>query len=166
MLQSRPPRGKGVAEPFREARFPHSSDSLVREVPSSVPQAGNPRAERRSREDRALVAFVIMEAIVTPDMSRSYQRRSAAERLADLEKKISSLKAKQVSREKKDDPVLREVQKLQKRLKQFIQTAHDHKRPDIANGAMGFKAMLDRIVGAELGALAEETGRDEGDEEA
>ena len=104
--------------------------------------------------------------VLTSDMSRSYQRRSTAERLADLEKKVSHLKAKQASREKKGDPVLREVQKLQKRLKEFIQTAHDHKRPDIANGAMGFKAMLDRIVAAELGTLVEAAAEDEDDAEA
>lgn len=102
-----------------------------------------------------------MAAIATTDMSRSYQRRSTDERLAELQKKVSELKAKQVARERRDDPVLREIQKLQKYLKAFIQTAHDHKRPDVANGAMGFKAMLDRIVAAELGALEEADANDE-----
>lgn len=106
-----------------------------------------------------------MEVLVESDMSRSPQRRSAAERLAELEKKISSLKAKQVSREKRDDPVLREIQKLQKRLKQFIQVAHDNKRPDVANGAMGFKAMLDRIIASELGDLVDEPLPEDGDDE-
>lgn len=105
-----------------------------------------------------------MEAIAQPNMPRSYNRRSTDERLAELQRKVTELKAKQVSREKKDDPVLREIRKLQKRLKSFIQTAHDHKRPDVANGAMGFKAMLDRIVSAELGAQAEEPAGDDEEE--
>lgn len=102
-----------------------------------------------------------MNVLAPSDMPRSHQRRTAAQRLAELEKKVSALKARQAAREKRHDPVLREIQKLQKRLKQFIQTAHDHQRPDVANSAMGFKAMLDRIVAAELGALAEASGAEE-----
>lgn len=85
-------------------------------------------------------------------MRRSYQRRSAEQRVAELEKKIAALKARQASRERKDDPVLRELQKLMKRLKHFVQHAHDHKRPDIANSVMGFKSMLERILAAEMGS--------------
>ena len=106
-----------------------------------------------------------MDVIALPNMPRSYHRRSSNERVADLEKKIAALKAKQAAREKKEDPILREMQKLQRRLKRFIQTAHDHKRPDVANGAMGFKAMLDRILASELGALVDASG-DEADDEA
>ncbi|HEX6882919.1 MAG TPA: hypothetical protein VF530_06030 [Planctomycetota bacterium] len=105
-----------------------------------------------------------MQVLAPSDMPRSYQRRSTSERLAELEQKVSALKARRATREKKGDPVLREIQKLQKRLKQFIQTAHDHQRPDIANGAMGFKAMLDRILASEMGALVEEAPRDEAEE--
>lgn len=97
-------------------------------------------------------------------MRRSYQRRTADERVAELGKKIAELKAKQAAREKKDDPVLREIQKLQGRLKRFIQLAHDHKRPDVANSAMGFKAMLERILAAEMSA-SDEDGRDADDDE-
>jgi hypothetical protein len=76
--------------------------------------------------------------------------------VADLERQIAELKSKQVAREKKSDPVLREIQKLQKRLRRFIQFAHDNQRPDVANSAMGFKAMLDRILASELGVVAED----------
>lgn len=106
-----------------------------------------------------------MEVSAQSTMPRSYHRRSADERLTDLDRKIAELKAKQASREKKDDPILREIQKLQKRLKRFIQTAHDHKRPDVANGAMGFKAMLDRILASEMGSRVEGS-TDEDDDEA
>lgn len=104
-----------------------------------------------------------MEATATSKMSRSYQRRSADQRVADLEQKIADLKAQQAAREKKDDPILREIRKLQKRLIRFIQTAHDHKRPDIANSAMGFKAMLERILASEAGAHSDEGEAEEDD---
>jgi molecular chaperone GrpE (heat shock protein) len=97
-------------------------------------------------------------------MRRSYQRRSADQRISDLEKKISDLKAKQSARDRKDDPVLREMQKLLKRLKRFIQHAHDHKRPDVANSVMGFKSMLERILTTELGSAADGRGDDDDDE--
>ncbi len=89
-------------------------------------------------------------------MRRSYQRRSADQRIAELDQKLAELRAKLSAQEKRDDPVLREIQKLQKRLKSFIQLAHDHKRPDVANSAMGFKAMLDRILASELGSGADD----------
>lgn len=99
-------------------------------------------------------------------MRRSYQRRSAEQRVADIQKKITELKAKQVAREKKDDPVLRELQKLMKRLKRFVQHAHDHKRPDIANSVMGFKSMLERILASEMNASpGTRSGKDEDDDE-
>jgi molecular chaperone GrpE (heat shock protein) len=84
-------------------------------------------------------------------MRRSYQRRSAEQRVSALEQRIAALKAKQAAREKKSDPIVREMQKLQKRLKRFVQLAHDHKRPDVANSAMGFKSMLERLLGTEVG---------------
>jgi hypothetical protein len=92
-------------------------------------------------------------------------RRSAQERVADLERKIAELKAKQVAREKKDDPVLRESQKLLQRLKNFVQLALDNSRPDIANSTLGFKAMLERTIQAELGADREEVADLPDDEE-
>jgi phage shock protein A len=102
---------------------------------------------------------------VIPNMRRSYNRRSAEERVADLERKIAELKAKQVAREKKDDPVLRESQKLLQRLKNFVQLALDNNRPDIANSTLGFKAMLERTIQAELGADREEEADLPDDEE-
>lgn len=104
-----------------------------------------------------------MDAVAQPQMPRSYQRRTPADRVAELEQKIAALKAKQLAREKKDDPILREIRKLQRSLKRFIQLAHDHKRPDVANSAMGFKSMLERILSTELGPLEV---ADEPDDEA
>ena len=98
-------------------------------------------------------------------MRRSYHRRTADERVADLDKKIAELKARQAARDKKDDPVLREIKKLLTRLKKFIQHAHDHKRPDVANSVMAFKSMLERILTTELGAAEKELVAPDDDEE-
>lgn len=108
-----------------------------------------------------------MDAVAQTNMRRSYNRRSPDQRVADLQKKISDLKAKRVAREKKDDPVQREIRKLLKRLKHFIQVAHDNRRPDVANSAMGFKSMLERIRATELGPTADDDDAPEpaGDDE-
>ena len=89
-------------------------------------------------------------AVSRVHMPRSQKRRSSAERVTELEQKIAELKAKKAAQQKKSDPVLREIQKLQKILKRFIQLAHDNNRPDIANSAMGFRSMLERVLVAEL----------------
>jgi molecular chaperone GrpE (heat shock protein) len=107
-----------------------------------------------------------MDAIVQPQMPRSYKRRSPDQRVADLERRIAELKAKRAARDKKDDPVLREIQKLQQRLKRFIQLALNQKRPDIANSALGFKSSLDRILSQELGAVVESAHATDGEETA
>lgn len=87
-----------------------------------------------------------METLTPAPMSRPYQRRSSEQKIADLERKIAALKARQEARAKKKDPVVKEALKLHRHLKAFIQTALDHRRPDIANSALGFKASLERIV--------------------
>ena len=101
--------------------------------------------------------------VASKTMRRPYQRRTAEQRVADLGKKIAELKARQAAREKKVDPVLREIKKLQTRLKRFIQLAHDNKRPDVANSAMAFKAMLERILAAETSAQVEDDGSADGE---
>jgi hypothetical protein len=83
---------------------------------------------------------------------RKYQRRSELERIAELEQRIAEIKAKQTEKEQKKDPVLREIPKLQRKLKKFVQFAVANDRQDIANTVMAFAAGLDRIQ------LAEESG--------
>ncbi|MEQ1891388.1 MAG: hypothetical protein ABL998_02505 [Planctomycetota bacterium] len=85
-------------------------------------------------------------------MSRPYQRRSSDQKIADLQRKIATLQARQEAREKKSDPVLKEALKLHKRLKAFIQIALDNRRPDVANSALGFKANLERLVAESQGS--------------
>jgi hypothetical protein len=81
--------------------------------------------------------------------SRKYRRRSDEERVADLERRIADLKAKQKAKEKMDDPVLREIPKLQKRLRKLAQLALDHERADISNSITAFSAGLERILRSE-----------------
>ncbi len=81
--------------------------------------------------------------------SRRYRRRSDEERVADLERRIADLKAKQKAKEKMDDPVLREIPKLQKRLRKLAQLAMDHNRADISNSITAFSAGLERIMRSE-----------------
>jgi len=81
---------------------------------------------------------------------RAYRRRSEEERIADLEARIAELKSKKAMRERKDDPLLREIPKIQKQLRRFAQVAMDLRRPDIANSTTAFAASLDRTLQAEL----------------
>jgi len=81
---------------------------------------------------------------------RQYRRRSEEERIADLEQRIEELKAKQKAQEKKQDPVLKEIPKIQKRLRKFAQFAMDNNRPDIANSATAFNSSLERILRSEM----------------
>lgn len=83
---------------------------------------------------------------------RKYKRRTDEERIADLQRRIEELKLKKTQRAKREDPVLREIPKVQRKLRKFAQMAMDHKRPDIANSTTAFVAGLDRILRAEAGA--------------
>ena len=92
-----------------------------------------------------------MESKSTATSRRRYRRRTEEERIAELEKKIEALKKRQASRTRKDDPILKEIPKVSRRLRKFAQLAMDHRRPDIANTSSGFAAALDRILHNELG---------------
>ena len=92
-----------------------------------------------------------MDSTVKPKTGRrNYRRRSDDERIADLERRIDELKTKQATKKKLEDPVLKEIPKVQRRLRKFAQFAMDHNRPDIANSATAFTASLDRILRSEL----------------
>ena len=79
---------------------------------------------------------------------RTYKRRSDEDRIKDLQGRIAEIKAKQAAKEKKVDPVLKEIPKIQRRLRKFAQLAMDHNRPDIANSTTAFSAGLGRTMGA------------------
>ena len=84
-----------------------------------------------------------------PSTKRKYNRRTDEERIADLEKRIAELKAKQALRDRKDNPVLREIPKVQRHLRKFAQLAMDHNRPDISNSTWAFTTALERILSSE-----------------
>ena len=92
-----------------------------------------------------------METLTPAPMSRPYQRRSSDQKIADLEKKIATLKARQEAREKKSDPVLKEAQKLHKRLKAFIQIALDQRRRALVFVLMLLRHEDDGEVGRRAG---------------
>jgi hypothetical protein len=83
---------------------------------------------------------------------RSYRRRTDEERISELEEKIKEIKQRQEVKKQRDDPVIREIPKIQRRLRTFAQSAMDHQRPDIANSTTAFVSSLDRFSRASRGA--------------
>jgi hypothetical protein len=79
-------------------------------------------------------------------LRRSYHRRTDDERIAELQGKIEALKARQVERESKVDPVLKEIPKIQRRLKRFALLANQNGRLDIANSVTAFVGGLERML--------------------
>jgi hypothetical protein len=80
---------------------------------------------------------------------RSYRRRTDDERIADLEQRILELKTKKAVQKKRVDPVLKEIPKIQRKLRKFAQFAMDGNRPDIANSVTAFNSSLERIIQSE-----------------
>lgn len=76
---------------------------------------------------------------------RAYNRRTPEQIVADLQAEIEREKAKIEARAKATDPILREIPKLQKRLRKFAQAAYEAKRMDIANATTGFSTSLDKM---------------------
>jgi len=86
-----------------------------------------------------------------PPRRRQYTKRSDEDKIRELQKRIEDLKAKRAARERRSDPLIREIPRVQKRLRKFAQMAMDQSRPDIANSTTAFSAALGRILRAELG---------------
>ena len=98
----------------------------------------------------------------TPSRTRKYTRRSDDQKIADLERRIADIKAKQMAKEKMANPVFKEIPKIQRRLRKFVQLAIDHNRPDIANSTMAFNAGLERMLRSETrSTVVEAEGEDE-----
>ncbi len=76
---------------------------------------------------------------------RNYRRRSDADRIAEMEAKISELREKSQTRDRADQAVVDELPKVQKRLRDFAQLAMSRGRHDIANSTMAFMAGLERM---------------------
>ncbi|HED64757.1 MAG TPA: hypothetical protein ENJ09_04290 [Planctomycetes bacterium] len=85
----------------------------------------------------------------TQGKRRKYTRRTPEERIKELEARILEIKTREASRQKREDPVIKEIPKVQRRLRKFAQMAMDHNRPDIANTVTAFNAGLERILRSE-----------------
>lgn len=81
---------------------------------------------------------------MTMTEKRTYNRRTDEDRIAELQSKIQSLQGKLESKQRQDLPVLREIPKVQRRLRKFAQTAMNHGRHDLANSTLAFLAGLER----------------------
>ena len=94
---------------------------------------------------------------------RSYNRRTDEERIQELKHRIAQLQTRLESKERPDKAVLKEIPKVQRRLRKFIQLALDHGRQDIANSTLAFVAGLERHL-ADDGALRRSRTREEVEE--
>jgi hypothetical protein len=77
---------------------------------------------------------------------RKYNRRSADERIADLQSKIDDLQKKVEASARPDLAVIRDIPRVQQRLRKFAQLAINYGRDDLANSTMAFVAGLDRTL--------------------
>lgn len=77
---------------------------------------------------------------------RNHERRSPDDRIKELEEKIAALKVRLERKQRKDGPVVKEFKKVQRILRHFAQTAHQHSRGDIGNMVEAFTAGLERQV--------------------
>jgi len=74
---------------------------------------------------------------------RNYNRRSDDQIIADLEAKISQLQVKIQAKQRPDEPVLKELPKVRRKLASFSQLCMDHGRGDVSNSVMAFLTMLE-----------------------
>lgn len=77
---------------------------------------------------------------------RTYTRRTDADRISELEEKISKIKTRIETRKLKDSPVVREAAKVQRVLRKFAQLAADEGREDLANSVTAFGAGFERSL--------------------
>jgi len=92
-----------------------------------------------------------MDTATNKKKRRQYHRRTPEDRVAEIEQRIAELKAKQAAREKRESPLVKEIPRLQGRLRRFAQLAMDQQRADVSNSVMAFVASLERILRTELG---------------
>jgi uncharacterized protein with von Willebrand factor type A (vWA) domain len=82
----------------------------------------------------------------TAESRRDTTRRSDEQRIKELEAKIAEIRAREESKKRKDDPLLKDVPRLQRRLRKFAQLAAENERLDIANSVTAWVSSLDRMV--------------------
>lgn len=77
---------------------------------------------------------------------RTYRKRTDEERIAELEAKIADIKRREEAKKRKDDPVLRDIPKVQRRLRKLAGLAVEYGRLDISNTVQAWISSLDRMV--------------------
>jgi hypothetical protein len=77
---------------------------------------------------------------------RSYSRRTDEDRIKELEAKIAEIREREDTKKRKESPILRDADKLQRRLRKFAQLSAENDRLDIANSVTAWIASLERMV--------------------
>jgi hypothetical protein len=77
---------------------------------------------------------------------RAYNRRSDEDRIAELQAKIEAINAKVAAKSRPDGPVLKELPRVQRRLRRFADTCNACGRADMANSIVAFLAGLERAA--------------------
>ena len=90
---------------------------------------------------------------MAPITKRKYRRRSEEERIEELEQRILDIKNKLEARERQDAPALKQIPKIQARLRKFAQLSMECGRPDVSNTTIAFVAGLDRILNPDQASL-------------
>ncbi len=83
---------------------------------------------------------------MTESTKRKYTRRTEEDRILELENRIQLMKAKIVERNQKDSPLMKELPKLQGRLRKFADLAMECGRADISNSTVAFSAGIGRSL--------------------
>lgn len=78
--------------------------------------------------------------------NRMPNRRTDEEHIAKLQAKIDQLQKQVESQSRPDLPVLKEIPKVQSRMRKFAQLAINYGRADLANSTLAFVAGLDRTL--------------------
>jgi len=84
---------------------------------------------------------------------RKYTRRTEEDRIRELEARIEKMKAKIEERARKDSPLMKELPKLQTRLRKFADLAMKCGRADVSNSTVAFAAGLGRSLAPDEGEL-------------
>ena len=77
---------------------------------------------------------------------RAYNRHTDEERIAELQAQIESLRIRAEEKQRPDGPLLKEVPRVARRLKDFADKCHRFGRADLANSVFAFVAGLERAA--------------------
>ena len=90
---------------------------------------------------------------MTESTKRKYTRRTEEDRIRELEQRIQKMKTKIEERSRKDSPLMKEIPKLQVRLRKFADLALECGRADVSNSTVAFAAGIGRSLTPDQGEL-------------